>query len=64
MAIGPIITRGFGSFGSVNLLPTRGYTSKLTFSRGNMIIGDDRDRRIEASDRDRRIIGDDRDKRL
>jgi hypothetical protein len=27
MAISPVITRGFGSFGNVNLLPTRGFTA-------------------------------------
>ena len=27
MAIGPVVTRGFGSFGTVNLVLTRGYTA-------------------------------------
>ena len=26
MAIGPVVTMGYGSFGSVNLLPTIGYS--------------------------------------
>lgn len=25
MAIAPIVTRGYGAFGGINLLPTRGY---------------------------------------
>ena len=27
MAISPVITRGYGSYSTVNLVPTRGYTS-------------------------------------
>ncbi len=27
MAIGPVVTRGYGSFGSVNLVVTRGYSA-------------------------------------
>ena len=29
MAIGPVVTRGYGSFGTVNLVVTRGYTSTV-----------------------------------
>lgn len=30
MAIGPIVTRGYGSFGTVNLVVTRGYGASAT----------------------------------
>lgn len=34
MAIGPVVTRGFGSFGSVNLVVTRGFTASVALGPG------------------------------
>lgn len=36
--IGPIVTRGFGSFGSISLLPTRGFAiGEAATARGPVV---------------------------
>lgn len=39
MAIGPVVTRGFGSFGTVNLVVTAGYSAGAVVVSGALATG-------------------------
>ncbi len=66
MSIATIVTRGYGTFGSVNKLPTRGFSIgevQLIYNRDNSVYTKFRDKRLVIPFRDKREIITFRDKR-
>ena len=60
MSVSPILTLGYGSFGSVNLLPTLGYgigvSAETTIFGSSVVFAGERKRLIHG-DRERLIAG-------